>query len=295
MPLSAHPVYPSLWKGCVPPELLWHCSFFFASQESPPRCACLVQELERLFPDEVAADGSKAKIRKYKVVKTPLSVYKTVPDCEPCRCAVRHPLHNALPRVVLSGGAGGAATMPVWERCAERVTWVETGPYAIAAQRKARAPQLTPSAGSPPPPSGTRMLDAVHAHVHAAHVQSCPSTAAMLWHLAWPLCTASICTLLCCCAMPAARTYFQPLVPFAWPDPCVLLPAFSAFFLCRPTQRTPIRNFYLAGDYTKQRYLASMEGAVFSGKLCAQVGPATPGGWGAQGWGCTAARWAIEN
>lgn len=41
--------------------------------------------------------------------------------------------------------------------------------------------------------------------------------------------------------------------------------------LCRPSQRTPIRNFYLAGDFTKQRYLASMEGAVFSGKLCAQV------------------------
>ena len=31
-------------------------------------------------------------------------------------------------------------------------------------------------------------------------------------------------------------------------------------------------NFYLAGDYTKQKYLASMEGAVFSGKLCTEVG-----------------------
>ncbi|CAG9460363.1 unnamed protein product [Pedinophyceae sp. YPF-701] len=37
----------------------------------------------------------------------------------------------------------------------------------------------------------------------------------------------------------------------------------------RPSQRTPIENFYLAGDFTKQRYLASMEGAVYSGKLCA--------------------------
>ena len=37
----------------------------------------------------------------------------------------------------------------------------------------------------------------------------------------------------------------------------------------RPDQRTPIRNFFLAGDYTMQRYLASMEGAVLSGKLCA--------------------------
>ena len=39
----------------------------------------------------------------------------------------------------------------------------------------------------------------------------------------------------------------------------------------RPTQRTPIKNFYLAGDYTKQKYLASMEGAVFSGKLAAEA------------------------
>lgn len=80
-----------------------------------------MKELERLFPTEIAADQSKAKIRKYKVVKTPLSVYKTVPGCEECR----------------------------------------------------------------------------------------------------------------------------------------------------PTQKTPISNFYLSGDYTKQRYLASMEGAIYSGKLCA--------------------------
>lgn len=85
--------------------------------------AATMKELERLFPQEIAADQSKAKIRKYKVVKTPLSVYKTVPGCEPCR----------------------------------------------------------------------------------------------------------------------------------------------------PTQRTPISNFYLSGDYTKQRYLASMEGAVYSGKLCANA------------------------
>jgi 15-cis-phytoene desaturase len=40
---------------------------------------------------------------------------------------------------------------------------------------------------------------------------------------------------------------------------------------CRPSQKTPIANFYLAGDYTMQRYLGSMEGAVLSGKLSAQV------------------------
>lgn len=39
----------------------------------------------------------------------------------------------------------------------------------------------------------------------------------------------------------------------------------------RPTQDTPIANFFMAGDYTMQRYLASMEGAVLSGKLCAEA------------------------
>ena len=40
---------------------------------------------------------------------------------------------------------------------------------------------------------------------------------------------------------------------------------------CRPSQKTPIANFYLAGDYTMQQYLGSMEGAVLSGKLAASV------------------------
>lgn len=39
----------------------------------------------------------------------------------------------------------------------------------------------------------------------------------------------------------------------------------------RPSQKTPISNFYLTGDFTMQRYLASMEGAVLSGKLTAQA------------------------
>ncbi len=39
----------------------------------------------------------------------------------------------------------------------------------------------------------------------------------------------------------------------------------------RPDQVTPISNFFLTGDYTMQRYLASMEGAVLSGKLTAQA------------------------
>ncbi|MBD6619409.1 15-cis-phytoene desaturase [Komarekiella sp. 'clone 1'] len=39
----------------------------------------------------------------------------------------------------------------------------------------------------------------------------------------------------------------------------------------RPAQITPIANFFLAGSYTMQRYLGSMEGAVLSGKLTAQA------------------------
>lgn len=38
----------------------------------------------------------------------------------------------------------------------------------------------------------------------------------------------------------------------------------------RPVQETPIPNFFLAGSYTMQRFLGSMEGAVLSGKLAAE-------------------------
>jgi 15-cis-phytoene desaturase len=39
----------------------------------------------------------------------------------------------------------------------------------------------------------------------------------------------------------------------------------------RPPQKTPIPGLVLAGDYTKQPYLATMEGAVVSGKLAAEA------------------------
>ncbi len=44
----------------------------------------------------------------------------------------------------------------------------------------------------------------------------------------------------------------------------------------RPTQTTPIPNFYLAGSYTWQEFLGSMEGAVLSGKLAAGAIAPTP-------------------
>ncbi|NJK99193.1 MAG: 15-cis-phytoene desaturase [Spirulinaceae cyanobacterium RM2_2_10] len=40
---------------------------------------------------------------------------------------------------------------------------------------------------------------------------------------------------------------------------------------CRPSQVTPIANFFLTGDFTMQQYLGSMEGAVLSGKLTARA------------------------
>ena len=39
----------------------------------------------------------------------------------------------------------------------------------------------------------------------------------------------------------------------------------------RPSQKSPISNFFMAGDFSKQRYLASMEGAILSGQLAAKV------------------------
>ena len=58
----------------------------------------------------------------------------------------------------------------------------------------------------------------------------------------------------------------------------------------RPSQETPISNFVMAGDFTSQKFLGSMEGAVLSGKLAAEVivdevsggtaGPPSPFGCG---------------
>jgi len=39
----------------------------------------------------------------------------------------------------------------------------------------------------------------------------------------------------------------------------------------RPTQVTPIPNFFLAGSYTLQPFLGSMEGAILSGKWAAEA------------------------
>lgn len=41
--------------------------------------------------------------------------------------------------------------------------------------------------------------------------------------------------------------------------------------LYRPSQKTPVANFFLAGSYTQQDYIDSMEGATISGKQAAQA------------------------
>jgi 15-cis-phytoene desaturase len=48
----------------------------------------------------------------------------------------------------------------------------------------------------------------------------------------------------------------------------------------RPPQRTPVPGLTLAGDYTRQEYLATMEGAVVSGQLAARVVESTTAGSG---------------
>lgn len=51
-------------------------------------------ELERLFPTEVKADQSLAKIVKYHVIKTPLSVYKATTGRQAYRPGQTTPISN---------------------------------------------------------------------------------------------------------------------------------------------------------------------------------------------------------
>jgi len=58
-----------------------------------------LRELESLFPNEIAADGSKARLVKSVVVKTPLSVYEATPG----RNAYRPPQASPIPNLFLAG------------------------------------------------------------------------------------------------------------------------------------------------------------------------------------------------
>ena len=48
--------------------------------------------------------------------------------------------------------------------------------------------------------------------------------------------------------------------------PCSEAPGLDRY---RPDQQTPVVNFYLAGSYTAQDYIDSMEGATLSGRQAA--------------------------
>ena len=51
-------------------------------------------ELERLFPEEIKADQSLAKVEKFTCVRTPTSVYETLPGCEIHRPTQASPISN---------------------------------------------------------------------------------------------------------------------------------------------------------------------------------------------------------
>ena len=53
-----------------------------------------MKELEILFPEEIKADGSLAKVEKFTCVKTPTSVYETLPGCEAMRPTQVSPIPN---------------------------------------------------------------------------------------------------------------------------------------------------------------------------------------------------------
>lgn len=56
--------------------------------------AATMTELARLFPTEIAADGSKAVLRKYAVVRTPRSVYAAIPGRNKFRPSQETPIPN---------------------------------------------------------------------------------------------------------------------------------------------------------------------------------------------------------
>jgi 15-cis-phytoene desaturase len=53
-----------------------------------------LEELEQLFPEEIRADGSVAKVKKFTCVRTPTSVYETLPGCEKLRPTQTSPIPN---------------------------------------------------------------------------------------------------------------------------------------------------------------------------------------------------------
>jgi len=55
-----------------------------------------MKELEILFPEEIRADGSMARVEKFTLVKTATSVYETLPGCEAMRPTQISPIPNFI-------------------------------------------------------------------------------------------------------------------------------------------------------------------------------------------------------
>ncbi len=164
-------------------------------------------ELSLLFPTEIAADGSKAKLLKY---------------------AVRNPNPNPKPNAPLKYAVRGPESG--WSTayaCTSACAGGEHGPAST-------------HVGSATTPTDRRQ--ASHRHkTNDTHTHNQPTN------------------------QPTNQTQQVVKTPRSVYTP---LPGKEDF---RPDQRTPVGNFYLAGDYTKQIYLGSMEGATLSGKVSSCV------------------------
>ena len=68
--------------------------------------------------------------------------------------------------------------------------------------------------------------------------------------------------------MIAAALCLYPYSPFADNSSYLLNTGRNKY---RPSQVSPIPGFTMAGDWTSQKFLGSMEGAVLGGKLAAEV------------------------
>lgn len=60
------------------------CAWLYRRSDEDIFAATMI-ELERLFPNEITANQTLAKVRKYRIVKTPRSVYTARAGCEDFR------------------------------------------------------------------------------------------------------------------------------------------------------------------------------------------------------------------
>jgi 15-cis-phytoene desaturase len=75
-------------------ELVFAPAANYMSKTDEEILQATLEELERLFPDEIRADGSLAKVTKFTCVRTPTSVYETLPGCEEARPTQKSPISN---------------------------------------------------------------------------------------------------------------------------------------------------------------------------------------------------------